>query len=166
MTSDHAKPYREFWINRELYAFKTPDEYIHPADLIHVIEIAALKQAQDEIEKLKEIVSYLPKVPTEPYEKMLAKEANKLREQLDEANKEIERLQVQNNDDIQPGELLSYNPSTGEWKDAQGLTVVKGRKEKLPRKTGRRAELLLGVFIVLMVALGCWKVIELLLFSY
>lgn len=43
-------------------------------------------------DRLEEIISYLPKVPTEPYEKMLAKEANKLREEVEYTKDFMKRM--------------------------------------------------------------------------
>jgi|SRR6185312_747170 len=51
---------------------------------VHVIEKSAFDQLQKENEELKEAISHLPKVPTQPYEKELA-------QQLSEAKREIEK---------------------------------------------------------------------------
>lgn len=47
--------------------------------------IAHLEERDREIERLKETISYLPKVPTQPYEKELAQEVMKLRDLLAKA---------------------------------------------------------------------------------
>ena len=43
-----------------------------------------------EVEKLKEVISYLPKVPTKPYEKELAKENQTLKQALSVAREALE----------------------------------------------------------------------------
>ena len=45
-----------------------------------------------ENERLKETISYLPKVPTQPYEKELAQEVERLKSELERAKGEIERF--------------------------------------------------------------------------
>ena len=50
--------------------------------VLHLVEYSALEAAQKEIARLKEIISYLPKVPTQPYEKEMAKEIERLKEEI------------------------------------------------------------------------------------
>lgn len=49
---------------------------------IHLIEYSAYEDLKAEIDRLKEIISYIPKVPTEPYEQAMAKEIDRLSKTL------------------------------------------------------------------------------------
>lgn len=49
---------------------------------IHLIEYSAYEDLKAEIDRLKEIISYIPKVPTEPYEQAMAKEIVELKNAL------------------------------------------------------------------------------------
>lgn len=51
-----------------------------------------IQDAERECERLKEALSYLPKVPTEPYEKTMAKELHKLQAQLQVAREALEQV--------------------------------------------------------------------------
>lgn len=51
---------------------------------------AEIDKLRAENEKLKETISYLPKVPTQPYEKELAKKVLELESKLTEAAKQLE----------------------------------------------------------------------------
>lgn len=53
------------------------------------------KKLKAENKKLKEAISYLPKIPGEPYEKMLARECNKLTRQRDALKKACERVLIE-----------------------------------------------------------------------
>jgi hypothetical protein len=50
--------------------------------VLHLVEASALDAAKAEIKKLKEVISYLPKVPTMPYEKEMAREIEMLKIKL------------------------------------------------------------------------------------
>lgn len=52
----------------------------------------ALAAKNAEIERLKEIISYLPKVPTQPYEKELAKRVLDLQNELAEKDAVLDEL--------------------------------------------------------------------------
>lgn len=67
-------------------------------DFIHVIEKQAYDKLERENEELKEALSYLPKVPTQPYEKELAQEISRLKAELEKAKGEIKRLEVWSSD--------------------------------------------------------------------
>lgn len=119
MASDKPTAPREFWI-KQVGHWPGKDE-VHDSNpqqsgFIHVIEYAALDhmancfaaeqdkrlKAEAENERLGEILSYLPKVPTEPYEKAMAKE-------ILELHAEVERLK-------QTLQIERGNASDGYWK--------------------------------------------------
>lgn len=115
---------REFWLKLE-----HGGDYIvwhSPVDKssIHVIEYS-------EVERLREILSYLPKVPTQPYEKELAQENVRLRKQI----MDLEFKLYENHDINCPypdckrpfGYQMERNPKAG-------LGFVITSKESLPPK--------------------------------
>ncbi len=76
MIPDQPKP-REWWIYEEdgqAHTSSTPGA-------THVIEYAAFEKLRA---KHEELLSYLPKVPSEPHEKDMAKEIAELRAERDE----------------------------------------------------------------------------------
>ncbi len=62
----------------ELEAVKTGKGIANP----YILKDELIKDLTAEVEHLREIVSYLPKVPSEPYEREMAKEIDRLKEAL------------------------------------------------------------------------------------
>lgn len=50
-----------------------------------------IKKLESENAKLREVISYLPKIPTEPYEKELSKKIQKLEEYVDKLEVALEK---------------------------------------------------------------------------
>ncbi len=80
--TDDTKPAREFWIefggdpsdDKEVYKRYCAATPFKPAgfseEVIHTIEFSAY---QDLKQKYDELLSYLPKIPTEPHERVMVK---------------------------------------------------------------------------------------------
>lgn len=69
--------FRKWWIEPNYnYIANEGETRLWPG--IEVIEVSAFDKAHAEIERLEEIISYLPKVPTQPYEKEMAQEIARL----------------------------------------------------------------------------------------
>jgi len=91
--NDDKKP-REFWIHRESLADNDIDAVysqcwvakspVDEDDCYNVIEKSAYDALAKENERLKENLSYLPKVPTQPYEKEMAKQIFNLQKENEE----------------------------------------------------------------------------------
>jgi hypothetical protein len=87
---------------------------------IKVIEYSAYQKLQEELSELK---SYLPKVPTEPYEKRMAREIAELQAKLADYEKALEKIA---NYDTLDGD--KYNNYTDGW-----YGVAKFAKEALAK---------------------------------
>ena len=57
---------------------------------------SVIGEYQEETDKLKEIISYLPKVPAMPYEKLLAVSIRELQNENQQLRDKIELLQTEN----------------------------------------------------------------------
>lgn len=98
---------KEFWLCGEPNEYDVGIWYDHdpgihvvsgkPFCVHHVVDKSALDQAQAEIARLQEIISYLPKVPTQPYEKEMAQEIarlHKINPDVIDLKKEIKKLRA------------------------------------------------------------------------
>ena len=124
---------------------KIKSDVEHMKEFAHTIEYAAFEKLKAQYE---ELLSYLPKVPTEPYEKSMAQECNKLRAaqtsavdtiadmqyKLNGANAEVERLRDAN-------ELICRNVSAAGGIDKVQLMLERDTaRAEVERLEGKRQQ--------------------------
>jgi hypothetical protein len=123
VTSTENKPApREFWIDIEALNFdwrvRVTEESKFPVNpnCLHVIEKSAFDQLQKKNEELKETISYLPKVPAQPYEKELAQQLAEAKRELEEEEKAcLKLIDERDNREEQLSEIADILGDETEW---------------------------------------------------